>query len=146
MFKVFIASSHTSDRGNIFTNLSEPGYLSRLPETKAYAAIIDSYRLRVDDEYKFQGEAGGLYAGESPLSGFQEYLAKAEECGDVLPSWWNSAKRLACEKQSMQTSQWSCLQTAVEKSDVMEHYKDRWMPMRLRMLAERVTGSHVGGL
>lgn len=146
MFKMFSLGGGTSDRGNIFNHPGKPGYLSRLPETKAFAAIIDSYRLRVEDEYKFRGDASGLYAEEDPLPEFREFLDQAEQCGDVLPSWWDRAKRRACERQAMRSSEWSCLTSAVEKSDIMEHYGDRLMPMRLRMLAERVTGSHVGGL
>jgi mitochondrial splicing suppressor protein 51 len=145
-FKMFSLAGGTADVENIFNSPVKPGYLSRLPEHKAFAAIADSYRLRVEDEYKFRGDAGGLYAGENPLPLFQEFLDQAEQCGDVLPSWWDGAKRRACERQAMRSSEWSCLKSAVEKSDIIKHYGDRLMPMRLRMLAERVTGSHVGAM
>jgi splicing suppressor protein 51 len=142
-FKLFSMASPTSDRGNIFNNSVKPGYLSRLPEARAFAAIIDSYRLRVEDEYTFRGDASGLYGDEDPLSCFRDYLDQAEQCGEVLPPWWNQAKRRACENQAMRKSEWSYLGCPVEKPDIQEHYGDNLMPMRLRMLAERVTGSHV---
>ncbi len=141
--KLFSMASPTSDRGNIFNNSVKTGYLSRLPETRAFAAIIDSYRLRVEDEYTFRGDASGLYGDEDPLPCFRDYLDQAEQCGEVLPPWWNQAKRRACENQAMRKSEFSYLGYAVEKPDIQKHYGDNLMPMRLRMLAERVTGSHV---
>ena len=40
---------------------------------------------------------------------------------------------------------WSGLNYAVEKSDIIEHYKSPMMPMHLRMVAEMVEGSNVMG-
>lgn len=68
MFRIFASGLATSDNHNIFTTPNEPGYLARISEAKAFAAIIDSYRLRKDDEYKFNGDASGLYDdGEYPV-------------------------------------------------------------------------------
>lgn len=143
MFRTFCLGMPTSDNRNIFNIPNEPGYLARLTEAKAFAAIIDSYRLRKDDEYKFNGDASGLYAGEDPLADFRHFLYQAEACGDVLPSWWNPEKRRVCERLAL-SDQWCDINKPVEKSDIIEHYGDRLMPMRLRMLAERATGSHLG--
>lgn len=140
---MFAAGLETSDNHDIFTTPNKPGYLARLPEAKAFAAIIDSYRLRKDDEYKFNGDTSGLYNDDDPLEDFQHFLTQAEACGDVLPPWWNQEKRRACERMAL-SDNWCDINSAVEKSDIMEHYGDRLMPMRLRMLAERATGSHLG--
>ena len=136
----------TSDTKNLFNGPNKPGFLSRLSEHDAFAAIADSYRLRVEDEYKFQGDAGGLYAGEDPLPDFEDFLDKVERCDDILPSWWNKEKREACVLQALKSGEWSNISAAMEKSDIIEHYNDPLMPMRLRMIAERATGSKVGGL
>lgn len=61
----------------------------------------------------------------------------------LLPPWWTKEKRSACEKLAVDKSQWSDLNCAVEKSDMVEHYGDGFMPMKLRMLAERVYGKGV---
>jgi splicing suppressor protein 51 len=63
----------------------------------------------------------------------------------MLPKWWNKEKRAECEKLGMTAGQFSSLRGAMEKSDVLEHYKDPWMPMKLRILAERIYGRAIGG-
>ena len=145
MFKIFTFSGRTSDTGNLFDSPGKPGFLSRLSEHDAFAAIIDSYRLRIEDEYTFQGDAGGLYADEDPLPDFKRFLNEVEKCDDILPSWWNKTKRDDCIRLALRGSEWSNINCAVEKSDIIEHYKDSLMPMRLRMLAQRATGTKVGG-
>lgn len=40
---------------------------------------------------------------------------------------------------------WYNLGNAIEKSDVIEHYKQQQMPMQLRMLAEEITGKPLNG-
>lgn len=143
LFKIFASSRATSDKGNLFTTSNDSGYLENLPAAKAFAAIIDSYRLRKDDEYKFNGDTSGLYNEEHPLPDFRLFLIQAEACGDVLPSWWSQEKRRACERLAV-TDSWCNIKNVVGKSDIIEHYKDPLMPMRLRMLAERATGKHLG--
>ncbi|MCJ1382774.1 hypothetical protein MMC17_005887 [Xylographa soralifera] len=132
--------------GKVFAKIGDGTYLESLREKDAFAQIIDSYRLRIEDEYKFRGDAGGLYAGEDPLPDFRHYLERAEKKGGVLPKWWSREKRKACEKMAVDEAQWSDVNSAVEKADIMEHYGDNMMPMKLRMLAEKVEGSNVTGM
>ncbi|KAK9235423.1 zinc finger, MYND-type [Lipomyces kononenkoae] len=117
-------------------------YLHGLSEDDAYSAIIDSYRLRVEDDYVYGQGVSGLYADEDPFPDFQEYLSLAEERG-VMPPWWNTEKRRECERRS-NGADWSNIFYAVEKSDIIDHYKDSLMPMKLRMVAEKVYGTRVG--
>ena len=117
--------------------------LDALPEKEAFARIIDSYRMRIEDEYKFRGDASGLYDGEDPLPDFQRFLRKAEERGGCLPKWWSEEKSVACQELGMSGAEWSDLNCKVEKSDVMQHYGDSMMPLKLRVLAEKITGSNV---
>lgn len=119
--------------------------LYSLPENKAYTQLIDAYRLRVEDEYVFTGEVGSdtLYGSGRPIEDFRRFLNKAEKRSGLLPPWWSSTKRSACEKVAMDKNGWSCLAFAVEKSDIAEHYDDPIMPMQLRMLAEKVYGKPV---
>ena len=126
-----------------FDGIDNSGYLSSLPEKESFAAIIDAYRLRIEDEYVFQGDAGGLYAEEDPLPDFKRFLNLAEKRKNILPTWWDKQKRRLCERQAVDRNQWSCIRSTVEKSDITEHYNNPYMPMKLRMLAERVKGSNV---
>jgi splicing suppressor protein 51 len=120
-------------------------FLHQIPMQKdVYCRLIDCYRLRVEDEFTFEGKTIGLYADEDPLIGFREFLDRAEATGTVLPTWWNKEKREQCEKLGMDESQWSDLTCPLQKSDVQEHYGDDLMPMKLRVLAERVYGRSIG--
>ncbi|KAF8451738.1 hypothetical protein BDZ91DRAFT_750228 [Kalaharituber pfeilii] len=120
-------------------------FLHSLPKQEVYKRLIDSYRLRIEDMYMYQGEAMGLYAGENPVVGFREFLDLAEKNRKVLPKWWNKEARGECIKLGLKKGEWSELACAIEKPDVQEEYKDNLMPMKLRVLAEKIYGSHVMG-
>ena len=128
---------------NFFPALADNTYLSSFSETDAFLQLIDSYRMRVEDDYSFRGELSGLYNQENPLPHFRRYLDRAEALPDVLPKWWSKEKRAACEKLAVDPSSWSDLNCAVEKHDILEHYKDDAMPMKLRILAEKIYGKGV---
>jgi splicing suppressor protein 51 len=121
--------------------------LDRLTKKDCYAQIIDSYRMRVEDDYKFAHYNHGLYAEEDPLPEFAHFLDLAEKRKGLLPTWWNNETRAACEAMGADNSKanWADLHCAIEKSDVMDHYKDPTMPMKLRLLAEKVYGHRVQG-
>ena len=57
--------------------------------------------------------------------------------------------RAYCEQRAMNESAnqntWSTLFHPAGKDDIVKHYQDQFMPMKLRMLAERVYGSDVMG-
>ena len=99
--------------------------------------------MRMEDERNFRGTSSGVYAGNDPLESFRDFLRKAEQNGTVLPSWWSQEKSVACQEQGMRTAGWSQLHRKIQKSDIQEHYGDSFMPMKLRVLAERITGSNV---
>lgn len=67
----------------------------------------------------------------------------------ILPRWWNAEKRACCEQRALNQSDdqntWSTLLRPAGKDDILDHYQDKSMPMKLRMLAERVYGSDVMG-
>lgn len=67
----------------------------------------------------------------------------------ILPRWWNAEKRAYCEQRALNQASdqdiWSNLLRPAGKDDILEHYQDQSMPMKLRMLAERVYGSDVMG-
>ncbi|KAG9240118.1 hypothetical protein BJ878DRAFT_484137 [Calycina marina] len=85
-------------------------------EKEVFEQLIDCYRMRVEDEYVFCGDAGGIYSGEDPTDEFMEFLDQAESRKGLLPQWW------------------------IEKSDIQEHYSNLLMPMSLRVLGEKIYG------
>ncbi|KAI3331448.1 putative MYND domain protein [Xylariaceae sp. AK1471] len=131
-----------------FTRLDNGTYLHDRPEIDVYRLLIDSYRLRIEDEYKFEGNANedNIYSGApDSLLGFERYLRHAARRPGLLPTWWNPEKKDACERLGMESPQSHSLHHAVEKSDIIEHYGDPRFPMQLRMLAETVIGRGFAG-
>jgi splicing suppressor protein 51 len=138
---------HTiSDPASLLAGISDDALHNIQNHTDVYRHLIDSYRMRVEDLYSWEGEPTGIYAGEDPLPGFRKFLDLAERRGTVLPKWWNEEKRAECEKLGLTEGDWSNLKFAVEKSDIQEHYKDPLMPMKLRVLGERIYGRRIGAL
>ena len=130
---------------NAIQGMGDNTWLHNRPEIEVYSLLIDSHRMRMEDEYVFRGDVfdDSFYGGGDPVPRFRKFLQKAEKKGGILPSWWNAEKREACIARRNATEHWSALHGAVEKHDIQEHYKDNWMPMTLRMLAEQIEGSNV---
>ena len=128
------------DAVNHFLGLSKDDYLHQLSEKEAMNQLIDCFRMRCEDEYTFGGNTMGLYNEEDPRHEFSAFLNLAEKRAGLLPSWWSPLKRLECFKLALDDSNWSDINCAVEKSDVQEHYGDYMMPMKLRVLGEKIYG------
>lgn len=131
--------------GDFFKGICPDDYLHKLSEKDAFRQLIDCYRMRVEDDYKFTGDTRGLYNGDDPLPDFQDFLDLAETRSGILPSWWSHAKRRKCERTAVDPEKWSDLNAAVEKPDITEHYGDPTMPMKLRLLAEKIYGKKIQG-
>ena len=139
-------STPTASNDNPFRALSEGKYLHNMSEKDVYRALIDSYRLRVEDEYMFSGvkkEFSLLVNNPQPLRGFQQYLDRVKAKARLLPSWWSADKRRACESLAQDRNQWSCIFVSAAKSDIIDHYGNSMKPMQLRMFAEEVEGWNV---
>lgn len=79
----------------------------------------------MEDNYNFEGDCDmdSIYGGcADSLGGFRRFLRLAEKARGVLPSWWNKEKAIECENVGMRGG-WSSLASAVEKSDIVEHYR-----------------------
>ncbi|MCJ1423411.1 hypothetical protein MMC29_001294 [Sticta canariensis] len=62
---------------------------ARQAEIEAAGLIWTGFKLlRVEDEYCWEGDVGGLYAGDDPMPEFLRFLSQAEQRG-VLPRWWD---------------------------------------------------------
>lgn len=128
---------------NSLLGLSNDDYLHKLPEKDVFIQLIDCFRMRMEDEYTFKGDNYGIYGGDSPVPPFKKFLDLAEKRDKLLPSWWNKKKRQECERLAYNKSglnEWADIHSAVEKSDIIEHYGDGMMPMKLRVLGEKIYG------
>lgn len=128
---------------DFFKGLGADDLLRGISEKEAFVKLIDCYRMRVEDDYKFAGDTRGLYNQEDPLEDFQDFLNLAQKRKGVLPKWWSEEKRRACERLAVDGTQWANINGTVEKHDIIEHYGDNLMPMKLRMLAEKIYGKKI---
>jgi splicing suppressor protein 51 len=120
--------------------LDNTAFLHKLAEKEVFAQLIDCFRMRVEDEYAYGCNNIGIYAGEDPRPAFRGFLDLAEKREGILPGWWNVEKRKECERVAVDEEGWNDINCAVEKNDIMEHYGDNLMPMKLRILGEKVYG------
>ncbi|KAH7042207.1 putative MYND domain protein [Macrophomina phaseolina] len=135
---------------NPFTRLDARTWLHDRSERDTYKLLIDAYRLRMEDDYNFEGDVdddcvlSGLVS--SSIGGFTRFLRLLHRrAPDLLPSWWNKGKEEECKRAGMRRWAWEDLGCTVEKSDIVEHYGDARMPMQLRMFAETIYGQGPGG-
>lgn len=122
-----------------FHRLNDKTWLHDRPETDVFKLLIDTYRLRLTDNYTF-GDGGGA-SGET---GFEQFLGQAEARDGLLPSWWSPEKQAACINLGKQGG-WSDLSKKVDKSGIVERYGQPTAPMQLRLLGEKVIGTGPGG-
>jgi splicing suppressor protein 51 len=125
---------------NGLLGLSNDDYLHKLSEKDVLIQLIDCFRMRMEDEYTFGANNFGIYGGESPVPVFKKFLDLAEKRDRLLPSWWNKEKRQECERLAKGGDSWADISCAVEKSDIQVHYGDGMMPMKLRILGEKIYG------
>ncbi|OQO08807.1 hypothetical protein B0A48_05697 [Cryoendolithus antarcticus] len=94
-----------------------------MPDIEVYRLLVDCLRMRQEDVRHFKGEGmkGSIYGGEKTLTiAFGHFLGKAEEVKGLLPPWWTTTNVFQCQ--------------------IQETWEDSYMPMKLRMLAQRGYG------
>lgn len=121
-----------------FHRLNAKIWLHDRPQRDVFTLLIDTYRLRMEDDYKAgEADSDSIYGGATDgRLGFRRFLRLAEK-ERLLPSWWSREKADACINFGLSRG-WSALDCAIEKSDIMEHYGSPVMPMQLRMFGEQV--------
>ena len=130
-----------------FHQLDSKTWLHVRPEKDVYKLLIDTYRLRMEDQYNFEGDADmdSIYGGApDSRDGFRRFLRWTESRRGLLPSWWSPEKAAECQATGMRGG-WSSLASAVEKRDILDHYGDSSMPMQMRMFGEQIYGTGPGG-
>lgn len=61
--------------------MGDTKHLHQFSEKETFHQLIDCYRLRIEDDYVFSGDARGLYAGDNPgLPAVLEPCAEAQRC------------------------------------------------------------------
>lgn len=139
--------SQTREDAKPFTAISNNKFLHNRPEEETFRLLIDALRMRQEDEYSLDGETmSGTIYNQEPNSekAFRTFTRKAKAISGLLPTWWNDESLKKCLSYSRNSEQFS-LSYAQEKHDIQETWGDKMMPMKLRMVAEKVYGSAPGG-
>lgn len=126
-----------------FHKLDARTWLHDRPEKDVYKLLIDSYRLSLEDDFKFEGvrDSNTLYGGAADsLKGFHSFLNLAQMQQTILPSWWSEDKAKVCEAFGMEQNNWHSLRKKATKADLVKRYGDQLIPMQMRMFREHVTG------
>lgn len=138
------SGSNSSSAANPFTRLSENTFLHDGSEEDTFRILVDVLRMRQEDTYTFEGETmpGTIYNGESSSEmAFRNMLWRAKQVQGLLPLWWSSEKEEECIRKNKEA-----LQSAQEKSDIQEFWRDSLMPMKLRMVGETIYGNRPGSI
>lgn len=93
------------------TKMSEPCTVCK-KEADVYKLLIDTYRLRMEDQYTFEGEVDSdcIYGGApGSLMGFRRFLKKAEAKSGLLPPWWSAQRSIECQYAGLTEDGWSLL-------------------------------------
>lgn len=131
-----------------FHAINQNKFLHNRPEIKTFQLLIDCLRLRQEDEFFFEGElmSGTIYNEQrTSAPAFKQFLGKSKRVPGLLPPWWTEVKANECVAYGLQRGHNFGLHCVQEKSSIQEEWKDNQMPMKLRMIAERVYGYTPGG-
>ncbi|KAL8688132.1 MAG: hypothetical protein Q9218_005876 [Villophora microphyllina] len=77
----YTAPPSMSSTGAMLDTLFGGSNLDRLTKKECYNQFINSYRLRVEDDYKFACYNHGLYADKDPRPEFERELGGSVLCG-----------------------------------------------------------------
>lgn len=138
-----------------FTALKNGTWLYNRPKNDVFKLLVDTYRMRMEDEYVFEGEVDedSLYSGADPESAarhFKRFLNKtirldAKRNKKLLPEWWSKDSVKECFEFA-RTDDFSNVGFAAEKHDIQEHYCQSDMPMQLRIFSEKIDGTLAAGM
>ncbi|KAE8423524.1 hypothetical protein BDV36DRAFT_242754 [Aspergillus pseudocaelatus] len=131
-----------------FHQLHSKKWLHNRPEKDVYKLLIDTYRMKMEDQYTIEGKVDedSIYSDRpDSRDGFHRFLRLVEQKPDLLPSWWSPEKATACVAYGLNKDNWSSLDCCAEKGDFIEHYGDPTFPMQMRMFGEQIYGRGPGG-
>jgi len=130
-----------------FHHLHTRTWLHGRPVKDVYKLLVDTFRLRQADNWNLekQRDSDSVYSGApNSLSGFRRFLGLAEGRKGLLPPWWSAEYREACVASGIEEG-WSSLAVRREKGEIIEHYKNGYMPMQMRLFGEQVYERGPGG-
>lgn len=130
-----------------FHRLNDKTWLHNRSENDLQKLLIDIYRLRMDDTFKFDHmvETDSLYSGaRDGTNGFKKFLGLVEGKAGLLPADWSPEKKEAVIAFG-QAEPEKLLFHKADKETIINRYGNAQMPMQMRLFGEQVYGRGVGG-
>jgi mitochondrial splicing suppressor protein 51 len=136
-----------------FQALQTRTWLLTRPRTDVYKLLIDTFRVRLEDNFKVNDEieVGSIYHNENKDSreAFSGFLAMAGQ-EKLLPEWlladWILREAVVFGLHDVMVSkEWGGLKTKVTDQDIVEWYKEESMPLQMRVFAQQVYGDDPSG-
>ncbi|KAF8927067.1 hypothetical protein BGZ47_002344 [Haplosporangium gracile] len=130
-----------------FHKLNDKTWLHNRSEKDVQKLLIDIYRLRMDDTFKFDHmvENDSLYSGaRDGTNGFRNFLALVEGKAGLLPADWSAEKKEAVIAFG-QAEPEKLLFHKADKETIIGRYGNSQMPIQMRLFGEQVYGRGVGG-
>ncbi|OKL59246.1 hypothetical protein UA08_05727 [Talaromyces atroroseus] len=150
-FQDFLDLAESESRNNNHDNEAHHGYGNAEEEEEDMngdsSSPSSSTTMNTDTDNSSSSSPSSSLTLTTTMSTMANETSKQGKDTTVLPQWWNAEKRGLCEARAIDGSGdvWSNLGQPAGKDDILDHYQDNLMPMKLRMLAERVYGSDVMG-
>lgn len=141
-----ILDSMSASNRDFCKSLLPDSFLHELPENDVYDMLDDCFFLRIADCFCF-GKDKKCKGGN--MNKFRDFLDLAEERVGFLPPWWCESKRGECERTAKKTERMAPGSKDYNTRDfLLDHalisaYGDYNIPMKLRLLAEKVYGTKV---
>lgn len=129
-----------------FHKLHDNTWLHNRSEKDVQKLLIDIYRLRMDDTFKFDHmvENDSLYSGvRDETNGFKDFLVLVEGKAGLLPADWNAKKEAVVAFGQGEPER--LLFHKVDKETIIGRYGNAQMPMQMRLFGEQVYGRGIGG-
>ncbi|KAJ5988442.1 MYND domain protein [Penicillium waksmanii] len=122
-----------------FQKLKEKKWLHDRPKEDIYKLLIDAFRLRMDDDFKFLElrHANTIYDDIScdGTPSLELFIRMAVLY--PVPEWWNESELASCLEYAKLLT-WSNIMVKITADDVKAYYGDPSMVLQLRIFAEQV--------
>ncbi|KAI0521614.1 hypothetical protein F5B22DRAFT_643785 [Xylaria bambusicola] len=130
----------TKHISNPFHRFKRGDYLQGRPDTDVYRLLTHAYLLREADNRAYNGNSTDGSQLDFEVERFRRFLNKAKEIPRMLPPWWSDKKQAECEAQ-----RGGSLAYTVLPDDIQRQYGEPFMDIQLRLLAESIYGTGIGG-
>ncbi|RDW72369.1 zinc finger MYND domain-containing protein [Aspergillus mulundensis] len=133
---------------NPYHKLQSKTWLHDRPYDDVYKLLIDTYRLRMYNQWALQGHADedSIYASgvSDGYAGFSRFLRLVERRYGLLPDDWSYSDVVDCVNYGLR-NEWSDLNGKVNETSIFAYYGSQSVVAELKIFAWQIYGWDVTG-